>query len=452
MRIVRACRRLGIESVAVYSQADRDSLVTRQADQAVCIGPPRSADSYLNQVGIVSAALATHCDAVHPGYGFLSESASFARLCREQGLLFIGPSDDVISMMGDKAAARAAAAAAGVPVLPGTEPLASLDGVDLEGIGFPMMLKAVAGGGGKGIRFVDSPQEAVSAFGVGSREAQAAFGDGRLYLERFLPEARHLEVQVVGDLAGNVIHLGERECSVQRRHQKVLEEAPAVVPEAARDRLCSLAVDLARSIGYTSVGTVEFIYDGRTDEPWFIEMNARLQVEHGVTEMVTGVDIVCQQIRIAYGEPLDYAQDDVIREGHAIQWRVTAESVADGLLPRPGTITRWRTPEQPGIRVDTHCHEGYSVPPYYDSLLAKLIAHAPTRELAIARLTSAASAFEVEGVPTTLDLCRAIAARPEFRTMAGVTTGWLDSVLGEVLAAAQADGTIGNEVSPPAPG
>ncbi len=433
VRIIRACRKLGIGCVVGYSEADRGSLPTRLADKAVCIGPARSSDSYLQPVSILSAALASGCDSVHPGYGFLSESAEFAEQCAGQGLTFIGPAPETLRMMGDKSAARAAALAAGLPVLPGSGPIDALDEVDLDAIGYPLMVKAVAGGGGRGIRRVRSESELREAFTLGRREAEAAFGDPRLYLEKLVPAARHLEMQVVADSHGQVVHLGERECSVQRRHQKVLEEAPALIDADTRQRLCDYAVQLARAIGYRSIGTVEFLYDDSSGELWFMEMNPRLQVEHGVTEMITGVDIVSQQIRIADLAPLLFRQEDVVTIGHAIEWRMTAESVEDGLVPRPGTLTRWRPPEHPGVRVDTHCFESYVVPPFYDSLLAKLIVHGPSREQAIERLLRASQLFEVDGLPTTLTLCQSILRHGTFRA-GRVSTTWLDEVLADLIA------------------
>jgi acetyl-CoA carboxylase biotin carboxylase subunit len=428
VRIVRACQKLGIESVVGFAEPDRSSRAVHLADRAICVGPARASESYLDHERVVSAALVTRCDAVHPGYGFVAESAEFANLCREQGLVFVGPSCEVLRSMGDKSAARAAALAAGVPVLPGTEPLASLDDVPLENLEFPLLLKAVAGGGGRGIRVVPDARALPGAFDIACREAQASFGDGRVYLEKLVRRARHLEVQVLADGHGNVLHLGERECSVQRRHQKVLEEAPAVVDPTVRRSVLDSAVQLAGWLGYEGAGTVEFVHDADTGDAWFIEMNPRLQVEHGVTEQVTGVDIVSQQLVIASGRALAFGQDDVLMSGHAIQWRMTAESVEDGLVPRPGVITRWRPPESIGMRIDTHCYEGYAVPPFYDSLLAKVIAHAPTRDEAIRRLERVAASFEVAGVPTTLDLCRAVLAAPEFR-QGEVTTTWLDGVI-----------------------
>lgn len=428
VRIIRACHKLGLECVVAFSEADRGSLPTRLADGAVCVGPPRPSDSYLNKTSLISAAVASGCDAVHPGYGFLAESTEFAQSCIDNGLIFIGPPPDVLRLMGDKSMARKAAQDAGIPVLPGTGPVDSLDDFDVEGIGYPLMVKAVAGGGGRGIRLAASEGDLEEIFMVAQREAQAAFGDGRLYLEKFIPRARHLEVQIVADGHGNVIHLGERECSVQRRHQKVLEEAPALIGEVTRRYLWENAVGLARSINYVSVGTVEFIYDDATQEVWFIEMNPRLQVEHGVSEMITELDLVCQQVRIAYGEALFFEQEDVLFSGHALEWRITAESVADGLMPRSGTISKWVVPELPGVRVDTHCFEGYTVPPFYDSLLAKLIVHGPTRDEAIARLRTACMLFGVQGVPTTLDLCRTVIEDRDF-VGGGVSTTWLDGVL-----------------------
>jgi acetyl-CoA carboxylase biotin carboxylase subunit len=403
----------------------------RLADRAICIGPSKSGDSYLRHEALISGALATGCQAIHPGYGFVAESAEFAELCSAHGLVFIGPPPDVLRLVGNKSEARRVAHAAGLQVLPGSGPIDSVDQADIAGIGYPMLIKAVAGGGGRGIRTVSNERDLRGAFEVSRREAKAAFGDDRLYVEKFVPDARHLEVQILADRHGNVVHLGERECSVQRRYQKILEEAPATISDRTRQQICESAIHLAKSLRYVSAGTVEFIYDTTTDQAWFIEVNARIQVEHPVTEMVTEVDIVGEQLRIAEGEPVSFEQDDVAVSGHAIEWRVTAESVSDGLVPQPGLIERWRVPVGPGIRVDTHCFEGYTVPPFYDSLLAKLIAHGPTREQAIQRLHRSARSFEVRGVPTTLDLCQEVLSRAEF-TAGVVSTRWLDGVVDDM--------------------
>lgn len=428
LRIIRAARKLGMECVVPYSQADETALPVRYADAAICIGPPRPTDSYLSHAQVLSAALVTGCDLIHPGYGFLSESAEFAAACARQGLTFVGPSAEVLHMTGDKSLARETAEAAGLAVLPGTEPLTALTPDLADRIGFPMLVKAVAGGGGRGIRLVSEPRELEAAFDLSRREAEASFGDGHVYLERFVPDARHLEVQVLGDGQGNVVHLGDRECSVQRRRQKVLEEAPALVPAEVHAEIIGYALALAKSLNYVGAGTVEFVYGATSGASWFIEMNPRLQVEHAVTEMITGIDIVSEQIRVACGEALSFDQDDVRFHGHAMEWRVTAESMANGLLPQAGTVEVWEAPGGSGVRVDTHCFAGYEVPPHYDSLLAKVVAHASTRAEAIRVLAEAAREFRIEGVPSTVDLCSLVLADEEFRR-GGVTTGWLDQLL-----------------------
>ena len=415
LRVLRACRALGIKTVAVYSEADRESLPVRLADEAYCIGPAPSARSYLNIPNIISAALLSGADAVHPGYGYLSERADFAEICESHGLVFIGPPASAIELMGDKAEARRRVRQAGVPVLPGSEgPVGDEEALRVaDDIGYPVMIKAAAGGGGRGMRVARSPEELRRLLPAARAEAQAAFGRGDVYLEKLLEGARHVEIQVLADRAGHTIHLGERECSLQRRHQKIVEESPSpAVDEELRRRMGEAAVRAARAVGYVNAGTVEFLLDpsGRF---YFLEMNTRIQVEHPVTEMVTGVDLVKAQIRIAAGERLALRQQDVRLEGHAIECRVNCED-PDTFLPSPGTIQRLILPGGPGIRLDTAIYAGYTVPAHYDSLLAKLIAWGADREEAIARLWVALEELEVEGVRTNVPFLRYLVRQPEF--------------------------------------
>jgi len=416
LRVIQACRELGIPTVAVYSTADRESLHVTYADEDVCIGPPPSSQSYLNISSIVSAAEITGADAIHPGYGFLSENAHFAEVLRDCRIGWIGPPPEVIRQMGDKANARQTAVAAGVPVLPGSqEPLASAEEArQLAGeIGYPVILKAAAGGGGRGMRIVRTADEIEGQFATASNEALTAFGDGSVYLEKYLEEPRHIEFQVFGDAYGNVIHLGERECSIQRRHQKLIEESPspALTPEL-RARMGEASVKLARAVGYQGAGTIEYLLD-LDGSFYFMEMNTRIQVEHPVTEMVTGVDLVKLQIGIAAGEPLTIPSGLKPR-GHAIECRVNAEDPVT-FVPSPGRLTTFHLPGGPGVRVDTHGYEGYFIPPTYDSLVAKLIVHAGTREEALARMKRALDFFVVEGIKTSIPLHREILEDEEFR-------------------------------------
>ncbi|MEJ2482472.1 MAG: acetyl-CoA carboxylase biotin carboxylase subunit [Gemmatimonadota bacterium] len=416
LRVIRACRELGIRTVAVYSQADRDSLHVRFSDEDVCIGPPASRESYLNIPRIIAAAEITGADAIHPGYGFLAENAEFAEICERSGLVFIGPSAEQIRRMGDKAEARRAMIEAGVPVVPGSDGAiesAEAARTEAERIGYPVIIKAAAGGGGKGMRVAESPELIEKTFAMARNEAAAAFNDARVYMERFIDRPRHVEIQVLGDRHGNVVHLGERDCSVQRRHQKLVEEAPspALTPER-RSEMGEAAVRAAEAIGYSNAGTVEFLLgsDGRF---YFMEMNTRIQVEHPVTEMVTGVDLVKDQIRIAAGEPLTYAGPPELR-GHSIEVRINAEDPEHDFRPSPGTITAFHSPGGPGIRIDSHVYAGYRVPPYYDSLLGKLIAYGSTRDEAIGRALQALEEFIIEGVHTTIPFLSVVLQHPEF--------------------------------------
>ncbi|MBI2361038.1 MAG: acetyl-CoA carboxylase biotin carboxylase subunit [Deltaproteobacteria bacterium] len=431
IRVIKACRALGIESVAAFSQADRESLPARMADRAVCIGPARSAESYLKIESIISAALGTRSDAIHPGYGFLAEDPELAEACAKHGLKFIGPRPENIRQMGNKLFARAVVGEYGIPVVPGSKKVKNLrEACGLaEEIGFPLLFKAAAGGGGRGIKIVTEPNDLRQAFETAAAEARAAFGDGTLYLERYIPNARHIEVQVLGDRSGNVVHIGERDCSLQRRYQKVVEEAPAPpLSEALREKIRQAGATIAREMGYENAGTVEFIVDQDQQQFYFLEMNTRIQVEHPVTEMITGLDLVEQQIRIADGQPLSISQSDVRFTGHAIECRITAESANHGFRPCPGPITAWDPPVGPDIRVDTHCFAGYVVPPFYDSLLAKLITRGEDRREAAERMQNALASFAVGGVDTTIPFLRFLLAQPDY--IAGtVNTRWLEAQL-----------------------
>ena len=405
VRVIRACQALGLKTVLATSEADRQSLPAQLADRVVCIGPAAASKSYLNAHAVVAAALGTGCDALHPGYGFLSESSRLAALCNQHGVTFVGPRPEHIQQMGNKLAARALARQFGVPVLPGSEKVSTADDAltVANDIGLPIMMKAAAGGGGRGMKIVTQHAEMADMFTAASAEALSAFGDNTLYLERYISNARHIEVQVLGDRFGHVIHLGERDCSLQRRHQKIVEESPAPgVPPALRDEICDSAARLARSIGYESAGTVEFIYDEDAKRYYFLEMNTRIQVEHPVTEAVTGIDLVQEQFRIASGEKLRLTQQDVTFTGHAIECRITAEVPQEGFRPSPGLITRWQPPAGDHVRLDTHCYEGYLVPINYDSLLAKLIVHGKDRDEALGRMRAALESFRIEGIGTIL--------------------------------------------------
>jgi acetyl-CoA carboxylase, biotin carboxylase subunit len=406
VRIIRACRELGLETVQVYSEADANSLPVRLADHAVCVGPARSRQSYLNAEFIVSAALIHKADAVHPGYGFLSENASFAGLCEMEGLAFVGPRADVIAMMGDKAKARQLAAEAGVPTTPGSrDKVAHVEeaAAVARTLGYPVLLKAAAGGGGRGMRVVQGATALAGQFADASREARSAFGDDAIYLEKYLTNIRHVEVQILAD-GETVLHLGERDCSIQRRNQKLLEESPSpALDEDVRARIGEAAVRLCRHVGYTSAGTMEFVLDQESGEFYFMEMNTRIQVEHPVTEMVTGVDLVKAQLTIAQGIPLAIAQEDIQLRGHAIECRINAEDSENGFAPCPGLVRSFHAPGGPGIRVDSHLYSGYQVPPDYDSLLAKVIAWGRGRPEAIARMRRALCEMEVGGIKTTIN-------------------------------------------------
>lgn len=404
LRVIRACREMGIPSIIAHSEADRDSLPVRMADEHICIGPGASSKSYLNIPNIISAALISGADAIHPGYGFLSENTSFAEICSDVQITFIGPPASVMSLMGDKVDARTTMAELGLPTLPGTPVLRTLsEALDaVSEIGFPLMLKAAAGGGGRGIRLVNRPDEFERVFTIAQNEVREAFRDDGLYLERYLERARHIEIQVLVDNFGHGVHLGERNCSCQRRNQKVLEESPSpAFPLEMRQEMGMNAIRAVQAVGYRNAGTLEFLLD-EDNRYYFMEMNTRLQVEHPVTELVTSTDLVKEQIRIAAGLPLHLRQEDIRFHGHAIECRITAEDAESDFRPQTGTIERYLPPGGPGVRVDSHLYAGYHVPPHYDSLLAKLIVWAETREAAIARMLRALDEFVIEGVVTTI--------------------------------------------------
>jgi acetyl-CoA carboxylase biotin carboxylase subunit len=418
VRVQRACHELGIETVQVYSEADRDSLAVRMADHAVCIGPARSSDSYLRPEFIVHVAQTLKADAIHPGYGFLSENAAFAELCEHHGITFVGPSGRVISLMGDKASARAMAVEADVPVTPGSSGTVgnAAEAAEVAArLGYPVILKAVAGGGGRGMRVVEREIDLAAHFDAASREARSAFGDGGMYVEKYLTRIRHVEIQVIAD-EHDVLHLGERDCSSQRRNQKLVEESPSPgLPEALRMRMGEAAVRLCRHVGYRNAGTIECIVDPASGEFYFMEMNTRVQVEHPVTECVTGVDIVKEQIRVAQGQRLSMRQDQMRLTGHAIECRINAEDPAHNFMPRPGQLDLVVFPGGPGIRVDSHVYTGYRVPPNYDSLIAKIIAWGRDRDEAIARMQRALAELRIEGVQTTASFLSRLLATDTFR-------------------------------------
>jgi acetyl-CoA carboxylase biotin carboxylase subunit len=416
LRILTACKELGIATVAVYSEADRNALHVRFADEAICIGPPRSSDSYLNIPQVISAAEIANVDAIHPGYGFLSENANFAEVCEASHITFIGPTPEAIRLMGEKDRARQAMAEAGLPIIPGSPGVVPDEDAARQfagEIGYPLIIKASEGGGGRGMRIVREKSELLNAFQTARSEAEQAFGSPNVYMEKLIERPRHIEFQVLGDRHGSVVHLGERECSIQRRHQKLLEESPSPVVDAkARKKMGDQVVAALTKLGYSSAGTVEFLRE-ESGKLYFIEMNARIQVEHPVTEMITGVDLVKSQIRVAVGEKLHDVVGPIEFRGHAIECRINAED-PDTFVPSPGRITAFRVPGGPGVRVDTACYADAVVPPYYDSLIAKIIAHGRDRSEAIARMQGALGGFVVEGIKTTIPLQRRILANPEF--------------------------------------
>jgi len=439
LRIIRACRELDVETVAVWSQADESALHTQLATRSLCIGPARAADSYLDQDAVLSAALAAGCDAVHPGYGFLSEDPDFADRCVQAGLKYIGPSGDTIRKLGCKAAARTLAQSAGVPVVPGSDgPLKNLRqaGELAEKVGYPVLLKASAGGGGRGMRQADGPEDLDRAWKEARAEAVACFGDGELYLEKLVADPRHIEFQIMADTQGHVVHLGERDCSIQRRRQKLIEESPSMaLTPALREEMGRAAVAAARVADYVGAGTVEFVLtpDGQF---YFIEMNTRIQVEHPVTELVTGIDLVKEQLRVAAGLPLSFSQEDIRLSGHAIECRINAEDPERDFMPCPGTTTFLHLPGGPGVRVDTALYTGCEVPPYYDSLVAKVLSHAPTRLEAVRRMRRALEELIVEGYPTNAPLAHLIMHDPAF-VRGQYDTGYLDRNLERLLELAR---------------
>lgn len=436
VRILRSLKQQGMESVLAVSTADRDSLGARLADRTVCIGPGRASDSYLQIGTLVQAALGTQAQAIHPGYGFLSERADFAQACEDNGIIFIGPTAEQIRRVGDKLEARRIAQEARVPVTPGG-PVTALDKAltMADGIGYPVLIKAVGGGGGRGLKRADSPEQLARLFELASAEALAAFGDGRVYIESFVTQGRHVEVQILGD-GKQVVHLGDRDCSVQRRYQKLIEEAPApCLPEAMRTSLHAAALRFARHIGYRNAGTVEFLVDVPRQQFYFLEMNARIQVEHPVTEQVTGIDLVEQQLRIARGLPLGLSQDQIQINGHAIECRINADDPHKDFQPSPGRVTNALFPSMDGLRIDTHIEAGASVPPFYDSMVAKVIAVGATRDEARQRLAQALAHTRIDGIKTNIPLHRAVLETPEF-VQGGVDTNFLGRYLSQASVTA----------------
>jgi acetyl-CoA carboxylase biotin carboxylase subunit len=429
LRILRACREMGIRSVAVHSTADADAMHVRLADESICIGPPPAAESYLNQVAILSAATISHADAIHPGYGFLSENADFAGKVEAHGIAFVGPSAEHIRMMGDKVVAKRTARAVGIPVVPDSDG-AIADEADARRIaadlGYPVLFKATAGGGGRGMKVVRTADELLPMMAMARAEATAAFGNGELYMEKYLTRPRHIEVQVLADRHGTVVHLGERDCSLQRRHQKVIEEAPSpALSQDERRQIGRIAADACARLGYTSVGTLEFLYeDGQF---YFIEMNTRLQVEHPVTEMVCGLDLVREMLRVASGAPLGYGQDDIRITGHAIECRINAEH-PETFVPSPGRVEEYHTPGGLGIRVDSALYGGYRVPPHYDSMIAKIIAHGPDRDVCLMRLRRALAECVIDGIHTTIPLHQRLLTEPDVVTGA-YDIHWLERLM-----------------------
>ncbi len=417
-RVIRACREMGIETVAVYSAADADAIYLRQADATICIGPAPSAKSYLDIPSIIAAAEVADADAIHPGYGFLSENDHFAEVCRSCKINFIGPQPEVIAALGDKVMAREMARRAGVPVVPGSD--GSVDDEKralsvAQQIGYPIMIKAAAGGGGRGMRIARNEMSLIAGFHAARAEAEAAFGDGTVYLEKFVENPRHIEVQILADKHGKIVHLGERDCSIQRRHQKLIEESPSpsLTPEL-RERICQSAVRVAQEAGYTNAGTVEFLL-GRDGNFYFIEVNARIQVEHTVTELVTGIDLVQQQLSIAAGEHLSFDQKDIQFRGHALECRINAEDPDKDFQPSPGRIELFVPPGGPGVRLDSHCYSGYRIPPNYDSMIGKLLVHRASREQSLRTMIRALDEFVIEGPKTVIPLHRKILLHPDFR-------------------------------------
>jgi acetyl-CoA carboxylase biotin carboxylase subunit len=431
VRVIRACQELGIKTVLAVSEADKESLPAKMADRSVCIGPAKATESYLKVGTIISAALGTGADAIHPGYGFLAEQPGLPEACAQNRLIFIGPTADNIRKMGDKLLARKMARELGIPVIPGSELVKDFEAAAkaAEKVGYPILLKAAAGGGGKGMKIVERPKNLKMIFVEASAEARAAFGDDRIYIEHFIPNARHIEVQIIADSFGNVVHLFERDCSIQRRYQKMVEESPSpVVSSSLRQEICRAAVSIAQHIKYENAGTVEFIFDQDQRQFYFLEMNTRIQVEHPVTEMVTGIDLVKEQIRIAAGDPVGFHQEAVKLKGHAIECRINAESPEEQFQPCPGRIEQWVSPEGSDIRVDSHCYSGYFVPPFYDSLLAKLITNGSNRHEAVDRMRDALAKFVVSGIHTTIPFYQFMLKHSDYLN-GKVNTRWVEGVL-----------------------
>ncbi len=431
LRVIRACKEMGVQTVAVHSTADANAMAVRLADESVCIGPPPGKDSYLNIPSILTAAAITGADAIHPGYGFLSENAQFARMVEEHGFTFIGPKPEHIEKMGDKVTAKKTVQALGLPVVPGSPGAVESveDGLEIcRDAGFPVLIKAASGGGGKGMQVVRAEEEFEEKFNTARSEAKANFGDDTVYIEKYLEKPRHIEIQVFGDTHGNAIHLGERDCSIQRRHQKLVEEAPSpVLPEDKRNEIGALAANMVREMGYIGAGTIEFLYEN--GEFYFMEMNTRIQVEHPVTEMITGIDLIAEQIRVAAGQPLSVKKDRIRLRGHAIEVRINAED-PDTFIPSPGKVTQFHTPGGLGVRFDSAIYQGYTIPPYYDSMIGKLIVHGRNREECLRRLRRAIMETVVEGVKTTLPLHLWILDQEEFKT-GDYTIHWLENKLAD---------------------
>jgi acetyl-CoA carboxylase biotin carboxylase subunit len=433
VRIIRAARELGLESIVVYSTADKDSLAVKLADQSVCIGPPPASESYLFYQNILSTALAAKADAIHPGYGFLAENGDFADACRAMKIIFIGPKSSVIRRMGDKAKAKSLMKESGIPVVPGSDGV--IDSLNsafevIEKTGFPIILKASAGGGGKGMRIVNEKKELEKAYNFASAEAQQAFGDSRLYIEKYIASPKHIEVQILGDRYGNVVHLFERDCSIQRRHQKLLEESPSpAIDKNTREKLGEIAVKAAKSVEYDSAGTIEFLYNMETKEFYFMEMNTRIQVEHPISEEITGIDLIKYQIKIVNEEKLDFKQEDIERDGHSIECRINAEDPEKDFNPTPGKITQLIVPGGPGVRIDSGVYPGYTIPPFYDSMVAKLIVWGKNRKEALERMKRALAEFYIEGIKTTIPFHKQVMKNKEF-LRGHYTTDFVNKFLG----------------------
>lgn len=432
LRIIRACREMNIETVAICSKADENAMYLKQADVTVCVGPPDAELSYLNIPSIISAAEITDIEAIHPGYGFLSEVGHFAEVCESSNIIFIGPKSDILRKLGNKTEARKLAIANKVPVVPGSESVikSQQQAIDVaHKIGYPVIIKASAGGGGRGMRIARNDISLVNSLGIAQREAEAAFNDPSIYIEKYIEDTRHVEVQIFGDNYGNIIHLGERDCTLQRRHQKIVEESPSPsISERLREEMCKAAIKIARAVNYKNAGTVEFLVDNKEGHFYFIEVNTRLQVEHPVTEMVTGIDLVKQQIRVAYGERFNVKQKKIKNQGSSIECRIYAEDPYNGFRPQPGKITRYIPPGGRGVRVDSHVYAGYEISPYYDSLISKLIVHQRTREEAIACMRRALSEYVIEGIKTTIPLNLELISHPQFAA-GNINTNFVENLL-----------------------